>query len=138
MAVAVDRANADVHPGTLLRTGNRTEREALANRVAAALATASNPMAWDHDAPPGTKEARAELLRATDERARLLKDITTAAELSRTLAETVAALEKHAWILWRRGRAPCLRIPSRVIDRWARLVRRAWFLRGTRPTTTVA
>ena len=82
--VAVDRANADVHPGTLLRTGNRTEREALANRVAAALATASNPMASDHDAAPplGTNEARAELLRATDERARLLKDITTAAELN--------------------------------------------------------
>ena len=138
--VAVDRANADVHPGTLLRTGNCTEREALADRVAASLATASNPMASDHDAAPpvGTREARAELLRATDERARLLKDVTTAAELSRKLAETVAELERHARTLWRRGRAPDLDIPSRVIERRARRVRRAWFFRGTRTRRLLA
>ena len=39
--VAADRANADIGPGTVLRTGNREAREALADRVGKAVGAAA-------------------------------------------------------------------------------------------------
>ena len=76
--------------------------------------------------------ARAELTRTASHRARLLADVTAVAELNRQLTETVEDQERHAQRLWRRDRAPDLDIPSRVIERRARRVRRTWFFRGTR------
>ena len=59
-------------------------------------------------------------------------NVTAVAELNRKLAETVEDQERHAQRLWKRDRAPDLDIPSRVIERRARRVRRTWFFRGTR------
>ena len=132
--VAADRANADIGPGTLLRTGNREAREALADRVGKAVGAAAGDEAvgeqWRHVG--GGTGARAELARTASHRARLLADVTAVAELNRKLAETVEDQERHAQRLWKRDRAPDLDIPSRVIERRARRVRRAWVLRGTR------
>ena len=75
---------------------------------------------------------RAELARTASHRARLLADVTAVAELNRQLTETVEDQERHAQRLWKRDRAPDLDIPSRVIERRARRVRRTWFFRGTR------
>ena len=132
--VAVDRANEDIGPGTVLRTGNREAREALADRVGTAVGAAAGDEAvgahWrnaGHD-----NGARADLARTASHRARLLADVTAAAELNRKLAETVEDQARHGQRLWKRDRAPDLDIPSRVIERRARRVRRTWFFRGTR------
>ena len=87
--VGADRANEDIGPGTVLRTGNRKEREALADRVGTAVGAAAGD-------------------------------------------EAVEEQERHAQRLWKRDRAPDLDIPSRVIERRARRVRRTWFFRGAR------
>ena len=39
--VAADRANEDIGPGMVLRTGNRKEREALADRMGTAVGAAA-------------------------------------------------------------------------------------------------
>ena len=132
--VAADRANADIGPGTVLRTGNRAAREAFADLVGKAVGAAAGDEAvgkqWRNVG--GDTGARAELARTASHRARLLADVTAVAELNRKLAETVEDQERHAQRLWKRDRAPDLDIPSRVIERRARRVRRAWVLRGTR------
>ena len=132
--VAADRANADIGPGTVLRTGNREQREALADRVGKAVGAAAGDEAvgeqWRH--VRGDTGARAELARTASHRARLLADVTAVAELNRQLAETVEDQERHAQRLWKRDRAPDLDIPSRVIERRAQRIRRTWFFRGTR------
>ena len=132
--VAADRANKDIGPGTVLRTGNRTAREALADRVGTAVGAAAGDEAvgeqWRH--VRGDTGARAELVRTASHRARLLADVTAVVELNRKLAETVEDQARHAQRLWKRDRAPDLDIPSRVIERRARRVRRTWFFRGKR------
>ncbi len=132
--VAADRANKDIGPGTVLRTGNREAREALADRVGTAVGAAAGDEALgEHWRNVGRDNgARAELARTASHRARLLADVTAVAELNRKLAETVEDRERHAQRLWKRDRAPDLDIPSRVIERRARRVRGAWFFRGTR------
>ena len=133
--VAADRANADIGPGTVLRTGNREAREALADRVGKAVGAAAGDEAVGEQWRNVGRDngARAELARTASHRARLLADVTAVAELNRKLAETVEDQERHAQRLWKRDRAPDLDIPSRVIERRARRVpRRTWFFRGTR------
>ena len=132
--VAADRVNKDIGPGTVLRTGNRTAREARADLVGTAVGAAAGEEAVGaHWRNVGRDNgARAELARTASHRARLLADVTAAAELNRKLAETVEDQERHAQRLWKRDRAPDLDIPSRVIERRARRVRRTWFFRGTR------
>ena len=80
----------------------------------------------------GATTAPAPNWRTASHRARLLADVAAVAELNRKLAETVEDQERHAQRLWKRDRAPDLDIPSRVIERRARRVRRTWFFRGTR------
>ena len=132
--VAADRANGDIGPGTVLRTGNRKAREALADLVGTAVGAAAGDEAmgahWRNVG--GDNGARAELARTASHRARLLADMTAAAELNRNLAETVEDQERQAQRLWKRDRAPDLDLPCRVIERRARRVRRAWFFRGAR------
>ena len=132
--VAADRANADIGPGTVLRTGNREAREALADWVGKAVGAATGDEAVGEQWRNVGRDngARAELARTASHRARLLADVTALAELNRKLAETVEDQERHAQRLWKRDRAPDLDIPSRVIERRAQRVRRTWFFRGTR------
>ena len=47
--VAADRANADIGPGTVLRTGNREAREALADRVGKAVGAAAGDEAVENN-----------------------------------------------------------------------------------------
>ena len=138
--VATDRANAEIHPGTLLRTGNRMEREALADRVAAAVAASADNPTSDHNGGTSDriKEARTELLRTADHRTRLLEDLVTVAALNRKLAETVVDMRRRAQAIWKRDRAPDLDTPSRVVECRARRVRRAWFFRGIRTRRLLA
>lgn len=132
--VAVERANGDIGPGMLLRTGNREAREALADRVTEAVAAAAEDRASNEQRgnAGSAAAARAELARTAARRARLLADLAAAAELSRKLAETVDDLERHARGLWKQYRAPDIAIPSRAVERWASRVRRAWFFRRRR------
>ena len=132
--VAADRANEDIGPGTVLRTGNRKQREALADRVGTAVGAAAGDEAVEEQCRNvgDDNDTRAELARTASHRARLLADVTAVAELNRKLAETVEDQERHAQRLWKRDRAPDLDIPSRVIERRARRVRRTWFFRGAR------
>ena len=132
--VAADRANKDIGLGTVLRTGNRTAREAIADQVWTAVdAAVGDEAVGKHGRNGGgDNSTRAELARTASHRARLLADMTAVAELNRKLAETVEDLERHAQRLWKRDRAPDLDLPSRVIKRRARRVRRAWVFRGAR------
>ena len=132
--VAVERANGDMGPGMLLRTGNREAREALADRVTEAVAaSAEDRTSKEQLGNAGSAAAAdAELARTAARRARLLADLAAAAELSRKLAEAVDDLERLARGLWRQDRAPDIAISSRVVERWALRVRRAWFFRRRR------
>ena len=138
--VAVDRANGDICPGTLLRTGNREAREALADRVAEAVAASvDHQVATEQRGnAQSTAAVRAELARQVSRRARLLEDLEAAPALNRKLAETVEDLRRLAQGLWKQDRAPDLAIPSRVVERRALRVRRAWFFRRTRTRRLLA
>ena len=138
--VAVERANGDIAPGMLLRTGNRKAREALADRAAEAVAASADDKesSGKHGGASNATTVRAELARATAQRARLLADLATAAELNRKLAETVEVLERLAQGLWKQDRAPEIAISSRAAERRALRLRRAWFFRRRRTRRLLA
>lgn len=138
--VAVERANGDIGPGMLLRTGNRKAREALADRVTEAVAaSADDRESKEQRGNAGSAAAaRAELARTAARRARLLADLAAAGELSRKLAETVDDLERLARGLWKQDRAPDIAMSSRAVERRALRVRRAWFFRRRRTRRLLA
>ena len=76
--VAANRANKDIGPGTVLRTGNRKAREALADLVGTVVGAAAGNEAmgahWRNVG--GDNGARVELARTASHRARLLADVT--------------------------------------------------------------
>ena len=138
--VAVDRANEDIGPGMLLRTGNREAREALADQVTEAVTASADEMASREQRrrAGGAEAVRAELVRTAARRARLLADLAAAPELSRKLDETVNELDRLAQALWKRHRAPDIAISSRAVERRALRVRRAWFFRHSRTRRLLA
>ena len=144
--VAADRANADIGPETVLRTGNRKAREALADRVGKAVGAAAGDEAvggqWR--SVGGDIGARGKLAQTASHRARLLVDVIAVAELNLKLAETVEDQERYAQRLWNWTPAP-VRItplapvgpqapPTRGPPPAARRVRRP--TRGSLPWTT--
>ena len=137
--VAVERANGDICPGTLLRTGNREVREALADQVAGVVAAlAEHKMATEQRGNARSSTVRAELARHANRRTRLLEELEAVPALSRKLAETVEDQKRVARGLWKRDRAPDFTIPSRIVKRRALRVRRAWFFRRTRTRRLLA
>lgn len=138
--VAVQRAARDIHPGVLLRTGNRQIREALGDLVRVAVEAS-----LDHKElgePPGhvrsSAGVRAELARSANRRTNLLADLAAVPALNRKLTETVEELQRLAQELWKQDRAPALSVSSRVVERRARRVRRTWFFRRSRTRRLLA
>ena len=138
--IAVERANGDIAPGMLLRTGNREAREALADRVAEAVAASADDKALREQRGNAQNAAavRAELARTATRRASLLADLAAAADLNRKLAEAVEALERLARGIWKQNRAPELAISFQAAERRALRVRRAWFFRRRRTRRLLA
>lgn len=130
--VAVARAETDVFSGLLMRTGNRTVREQVPDRV-----TAASERAAAHTGDPA--EARARLKRSIVERAQLMEKLALLdkldAELLRVaekLDETGRDLSEAAKELWTGASLPKLPIDSLTIERRASRLLRAWFFRRFR------
>ena len=106
--VAADRANADIGPATVLRTGNRKAREALADRVGKAVGAAAGDEAVEGQwrSVGGDIGARGKLAQTARHRARLLVEVIAVAELNLKLAETVEDQERYAQRLWNWTPAP--------------------------------
>ena len=130
--VAVARAETDVFSGLLMRTGNRTVREQVPDRI-----TAASEQAAAHTGDPA--EARARLKRSAVERSQLMEKLALLdkldAELLRIaekLDETRRALREAAKELWTGASPSRLSMDSPAIERRANRLLRAWFFRRFR------
>ena len=141
--VAVDRAETDIAPGALIRTGNREARERLPSVIAAAGAWASShgdaQTASQRFASRLVAKARAELQRAVGARSQLKANLKRLDRLDEKLLEVMEEREEVnlRWIdteqaLWPEGKPPQLPMNSREIERRARRLRNAWFFRRWR------
>ena len=141
--VAVNRAETDIGPGVLIRTGNRETRELLPSVIAAAGAWASS----HGDAQTASQQlalrlqakVRAELQRAVDARSRLKANLALLDELDEKLLDVSEELEEVRSTLfdteqelWPVGQPPQLPMTSREVERRARRLRNAWFFRRWR------
>ena len=125
--VAVDRAERDVSPGLLIRTGNRDMREHVPDRITTALAQAATHRG-------NQARARARLKRAATERTRLLENLARLDELDANLLPVVdarealsQALREAARTLWTGTNAPVPPIDSDSIEQWARRLLKTWW-----------
>ena len=130
--VAVARAETDVFSGLLMRTGNRTVREQVPDRV-----TAASERAAAYVGDPA--EARARLKRSVVERAQLMEKLALLDKLdaellgvAEKLDETGRDLSEAAKELWIGASPPRLSIDSPTIERRASRLLRAWFFRRFR------
>ena len=141
--VAVNRAETDIGPGVLVRTGNRETRELLPSVIAAASAWASSygsaQTANQQFALRLVAKARAELQRASDARFRLKVNLALLDKLDEKLREVAEKRDEvsTAWIdtvqvLWPAGKPPQLPMDSSKIERRAILLSKAWFFRRWR------
>ena len=159
--VAVNRAEADIGSGVLIRTGNRETRELLPGVIAAAGAwasdhvnaqTASQQLALRLGATAKTAardsprlarrlqaKVRAEFQRAVDARSRLKANLALLDELDEKLLDVSEELEEVGFklidteqALWPTGKPPQLPMTSREIERRARRLLSAWFFRRWR------
>lgn len=141
--VAVKRAETDIAPGVLVRTGNRETRELLPSVIAAASVWASShggaQTASQWSALRLQAKARAELQRAADARFRLKVNLALLDKLDEKLLDVAEGLEevRSAWIdteqaLWPAGKPPQLPMNSGEIARRAHRLRSAWFFRRWR------
>ena len=130
--VAVERAERDICGGLLIRTGRRVEREQVPGRIAAALGQAKKHIG-------NQAEARAELKRTTDERARLMENLTRLDNLddellsvAEELETTRSSLTATTGSLWPGISSPAPQLDSERIGRRAGRLLRAWFFRRFR------
>lgn len=141
--VAVHRAETDIAPGVLVRTGNRETRELLPSVIAAASAWASShggaQMANGRFALHLQAKARAELQRAADARFQLKVGLAQLDKLDEQLLEVAEEREEinFRWTdteqaLWPAGKPSQLSMNSREIKRRARRLRNAWIFRRWR------
>ncbi len=126
--VAVDRAEEGVSRGMLIRTGNRSVRAQVPNRITVATSQAA---ACDGN----QAEARAQLKRVATKRAQLMKKIGRLEELDLKLLDLVKEqeelsneLKQSTQTLWALEYRPELPISSRLIERRARRLSRTWLL----------
>ncbi len=129
--VAAVRAE-EVSSGLLIRTGNRSEREQVPDRVTVASAGA----AAERGRQAG---ARTRLKQAAAKRSDLVESLARLDELDLTLLhalekrkELSRALEEAARTLWSSASAPDLPMGSGEADRRARRLLRAWWFRRYR------
>ncbi len=159
--VAVNRADADIGPGALVRTGNRETRELVPGVIAAAGAwasghvdaqTASRQLSLRLQIGAGGKacvspglaqrlvaKARAELQGAVEARSRLQGKLARLDTFDEKLLEIAEEREEvsTAWIdteqtLWPAGKPSQLPMDSMTIERRARRLRKAWLFRHWR------
>ena len=130
--VAVARAESDVFGGLLMRTGNRTERDHVPNRI-----TGASGRAAAHAGDPA--EARARLKQVTTGRTQLMKKLALLDKLDGALLRIAEELEKAgrdleeaARALWTGANPPEPPIDSGTIERRANRLLRAWFFRRFR------
>ena len=130
--VAVDRAERDVSPGLLIRTGNRNVREHVPSRITTALAQAATHRG-------NQARARARLKRVATERTRLLEKLARLDELDENLLPVVdarealsQALREAARALWTGANTPVPPIDSHALERWARRLLRTWWFPRSR------
>ena len=130
--VAVDRAERDVCSGLLVRTGNREMREQIPDRV-----TVASSRSASHSSDQST--VRAELKRISDQRAKLLTQLTHLDKVNKELlrvAEEREELEQNfksaTRSIWGRENPPKLSISSNEIERRAGRLIRAWLFRRFR------
>ncbi|MCY4497255.1 MAG: AAA domain-containing protein [Rhodospirillaceae bacterium] len=130
--VAVERAERDICCGLLIRTGRRVEREQVPGRITAALGQAKKHAG-------NQAEARAELKRITDERARLMEHLTRLDNLDDELLSVAEELETTrsnltatAGSLWPGIHSAAPQLESERIGRRADRLLRAWFFRRFR------
>ena len=125
--VAVDRAERDVSPGLLIRTGNRDMREHVPDRITTALAQAATHRG-------NQARARARLKRAATERTRLLENLARLDELDANLLPVVdarealsQALREAARTIWTGTNAPVPPIDSDSMEQWVRRLLKTWW-----------
>ena len=130
--VAVARAETDVFSGLLMRTGNRTVREQVPDRI-----TAASEQAATHTGDPA--EARAWLKRSAVERSQLMEKLalldkldTELLRIAEKLDETRRDLREAAKELWTDASPSRLSMDSPAIERRASRLLRAWFFRRFR------
>ena len=130
--VAVTRADSDVFSGLLMRTGNRAVREQLPNRI-----TVASGRAAAHTVDRA--EARARLKRIATERTQLMEKLALLDKLDGELLRLAEELKKTrrdwneaAQALWTDASPPDPSIDSRMIERRASRLLRAWFFRRFR------
>ena len=130
--VAADRAKDDICGGLLIRTGNRSARENVADLITAA----SDQAAKYTD---GQATTRAQLKRSATERTQLMEKLARLDELDRNLLSVAENLEENrlalkevTQTLWSDASPPELTISSSRIERRARRLLRAWFFRHFR------
>ena len=130
--VAVERAEKDVCSGLLMRTGNRSVREQVPGRIAAATDQAAK---YDGN----RAEARATLKRVTTERTQLMEKLARLDKLNEEILQSAETLEKTevdlkaaAQLLWTGAKSPKPSIDSHWIERRASRLLRAWLFCGFR------
>ena len=130
--VAVDRAEKDVSSGLLVRTGNRSVREQVPDRITTASAQAATHRG-------NQAAARAQLKKVATERTQLMEKLARLDELDVKLLQVVEeqeelrqALKEAARILWTNASPPELPISSHEIEQRARGLLRTWLFRRFR------
>lgn len=121
--VAVKRA-ADIDPGLLVRTGNRTHRDALPELLESLAAR-------DPDQTVSPDVARRQLEVAVAGRRALIERLERRSEVEHRLAQLVLDLEARCALLWGTATSP-VEDESAVLARRARRLERAWLFAGRR------
>ncbi|MCE2487184.1 MAG: AAA family ATPase [Desulfurellaceae bacterium] len=130
--VAAKRAADDICRGLLIRTGNRSARENIADLITAASAQATKYA-------DGQATTRAQLKRSATERTQLMEKLARLDELDKELLSVAEKLEENrlalkeaAQTLWSDASPPELAISSSRTEQRARRLLRAWFFRRFR------
>ena len=123
--VAVDRANRDICPGVLFRTGKREVRENLKEIVLEATVEAGLVRRSE-------AKARGRLARAHAQRSVLLENLEKQTRLREDLLDVVEHLQGSAFEIWGRSRSPELPTSAHAVAHRADRLQRVWFFRRRR------